>query len=337
MYMPKTLKEAIKYYADEQVCIEAVAALRWPEGKPICPKCGATEGERKHYWFATQKRWKCYACRKQFSVKVNSVFEDSPLPLSTWLMAMWMLVNCKNGVSSYEIARATGITQKSAWHLLHRIRHALGTMPTERMGGFGKVVEADECYIGGLPKNRHGHKRENEVIRRMKECGVDVKRVTGRATEKTPVFGLLDRETRRVRAQVLPMVRRDVLMNAILDNVEKKTRMHTDGMQEYKSLPDHGFVHEFVDHVNVYVRGDVHTNGIENFWSLLRRTLRGTYVAVEPFHLNRYLNEQIFRFDNRATKDNPLTDTDRFTLALSQIAGKRLQFKELTGKVGGSF
>lgn len=338
MYMPKTLKEAVQYYADEQVCIDTVAALRWPEGKPVCPKCGTVEGERKHYWFATQKRWKCYACRKQFSVKVDSVFEDSPLSLSIWLMAMWMLVNCKNGVSSYEIARTTGISQKAAWHLLHRIRYALGRTPQTLIGGAGQVVEADEVYLGGEPKNRHRSVRGEAIQRRMQQCGVGnrYRSTAGRGTEKIPVFGVLDRETRQVRAQVLPYVRRDVLMEAILSNVEKRSRIHTDGLRDYRSLKALDFVHETVDHIREYVRGDVHTNGIENFWSLLKRGLKGTYVAVEPFHLDKYLDEQIFRFNNRATKDNPLNDTDRFALALSQIAGKRLQFKELTGKVSGS-
>src|SRR5271165_3295107 len=144
IYMPKTLTEAVRYYADAQTCIDVVAAMRWPDGKPVCPKCGAQEIERKHYWLKTQRRWKCYSCRKQFSVKVDSVFEDSPLGLDVWLIAMWMLVNCKNGVSSYEIARTTGIAQKNAWHLLHRIRYALRKESSGMMGGPGEIVEADE-------------------------------------------------------------------------------------------------------------------------------------------------------------------------------------------------
>ncbi|HEU5350301.1 MAG TPA: IS1595 family transposase [Terracidiphilus sp.] len=326
--MPKTLKEAIEFYSNEQTCIDTVAMLRWPEGKPVCPKCGAVEQERKHYWLDSQKRWKCYACRKQFSVKVNSVFEDSPLPLSKWLMSMWMLVNCKNGVSSHEIARAIGISQKAAWHLLHRIRHVLGTTPETMMGGPGCVVSCDETYVGGLVKFMH-----RSAVR---------KRFLGMPTSgnspihKTPVFGMHDRETRQVRATVVPNVNRETLQNAILENVHKKTTVHTDQWRGYETLAAKDFIHETVNHMQEFVRGQVHTQAMENFWSLLKRGLKGTYVAVEPYHLDRYVQEQVFRFNNRATKENPLTDADRFTLALSQVAGKRLQFKELTGKVSGS-
>lgn len=323
MYMPKTLKEAIQYYSNEQVCIDTVAAMRWPEGKPVCPKCGTQEGERKHYWLASQKRWKCYSCRKQFSVKVDSVFEDSPLSLSIWLMAMWMLVNCKNGVSSHEIARETGISQKAAWHLLHRIRHALGNTPQTLIGGPAQIVEADETFVGGKPKNMHIDKRS--------------KLNTGWAkSSKVTVFGMLDRETRKVRTKVIPEVGREVLQGEILNQVSKGSMIFTDGWKGYTGLSEKEFIHETVNHVTEYVRGSVHTNGIENFWSCLKRTLSGTYIAVEPFHLDRYLAEQIYRFENRSTKKNPLTNADRFALALSQIAGKRLTWAEVTGKVPGS-
>jgi transposase-like protein len=157
---------------------------------------------------------------------------------------------------------------------------------------------------------------------------------TGRATKKTPVFGMIDRNTRQVRAHVIPEVKREILMDSILKNIEKGTTIYTDGLREYQSLKHKEFVHETVNHLNEYVRGEVHTNGIENFWSLLKRGLRGTYIAVEPFHLDRYVDEQAFRYNNRATKDNPLNDADRFMLAASQIVGKRLTYAELTGKVG---
>jgi transposase-like protein len=194
MYMPKTLIEAVRYYQDEQVCIDTVAAMRWPEGKPVCPKCGTQETERKHYWLKTQHRWKCYCCRKQFSVKVDSVFEDSPLGLDTWLIAMWMLVNCKNGVSSYEIARETGISQKAAWHLLHRIRYALRSDDGSKMGGPGEAVEADEAFIGGTPKNRHKNKRNRTPKYIKNATGYMVKNPAfkseaGRGSIKIPVFG----------------------------------------------------------------------------------------------------------------------------------------------------
>ncbi len=324
MYMPKTLIEAIEYYGDEQRCIDTVAALRWPDGTPICPKCGAVENGRKHYWLAAQKRWKCYQCRKQFSVKVDSIFEESPLSLRIWLTAMWMLINCKNGVSSHEIARECGISQKSAWHLLHRIRHGLGNEAPTLIGGPAQIVECDETFIGGKITNKHVKDRE-----RMQ------RHITMR-DPKTPVMGMLDREARQVRAKVIPYVRREVLQQEILDNISRGSKVFTDGEKGYQSLAESNYVHDTVNHVYEYVRGEVHTNGIENFWSLLKRSLKGTYVAVEPFHLDRYVGEQVFRFNNRATKENPLTNADRFALALSKIAGKRLPWAVLTGQVPGT-
>jgi transposase-like protein len=272
-------------------------------------------------------------CHKQFSVKTGTIFEDSPIPLDKWLVAVWLVVNCKNGISSYEIARDLKVTQKSAWFMLHRIRHALQDGSFEKMGG-GGPVEVDEAYIGGEPKNRHRRKwleRQNPPTVQTLD-GLRPKWKTGRASDKIPVFGMLDRETRKVRTKVIPEVKRGVLMEAILANVEKRSTIYSDGLRDYLSLEALDFVHETVNHVTEYVRGEVHTNGIENFWSLLKRGLKGTYVSVEPFHLFRYADEQAFRFNNRATKDNPLDDRDRFMLAVSQISGKRLTYAELTGK-----
>jgi transposase-like protein len=147
---------------------------------------------------------------------------------------------------------------------------------------------------------------------------------------------MIDRNTRQVRAHVIPEVKREVLMDSILNNIEKGSTIYSDGLTEYQSLKTQSFVHETVNHLYEYVRGEVHTNGIENFWSLLKRGLKGTYVSVEPFHLDRYVGEQVFRYNNRATKDNPLDDGDRFMLAASQIVGKRLTYAELTGKEGGA-
>jgi transposase-like protein len=233
-------------------------------------------------------------------------------------VAVWLVVNCKNGISSYEIMRDLNVTQKTAWFMLHRIRAALQDGTFEMMGG---PVEVDEAYIGGAPKNKH-------LSQRMKTART-VKNAQGQWVYN-PEF----REARRVRAQVIPEIERKVLQDLILDNVSKGSKVFTDGLPEYKNLNAMGFVHDTVNHISEYVRGEVHTNGIENFWSLLKRGLRGTYIAVEPFHLDRYIGEQVFRFNNRATKDNPLDDRDRFMLAVSQISGKRLTYAELTGKVG---
>jgi len=279
------------------------------------------------------------------------------LPLDKWLMAIWLVVNCKNGISSYEIhrdlkvtqksawfmlhrirlalkngvssheiARHVKVTQKSAWFMLHRIRYALRTRDWGNggMGSTGGPVEVDESFVGGEPKNWHLSKRAKRV-----RFSADKPR-----SEKVAVVGLLDRNARQVRASVVPNVSRETLQDAILNNIEGKSTVYTDGHKGYSNLNTLDFVHETVNHLEEYVRGEVHTNGIENFWSLLKRGLKGTYVAVEPFHLERYVDEQVFRFNNRATKYAPMTDSDRFIVALSQIAGKRLTYAELTGKVG---
>jgi transposase-like protein len=313
---PKTLIEAIRYFSDEQVCINAVAALRWVDGKPVCPKCGAEENERKHYWLDTQKRWKCYLCRKQFSVKQGTIFEDSPIHLSKWMCALWLLVNCKNGVSSYEVARDLDITQKSAWFVLQRLRFILKDVTPVKMGGSGTPVQMDESFHGGKPKNMHRSRRLQLQIG-----------MNGYA-EKTAVFGMLETGTRQVRAMVVPNVKRSTLQKAILDNVGSGATIHTDQWTGYDGLTKQ-FVHETVNHMETYVtEGGVNTQAIENFWSLLKRGLQGTYVAVEPMHMDRYLDEQMFRFNNRIGHN----DGTRFTKALSQVVNRRLTYAELTGK-----
>jgi transposase-like protein len=313
-----TLVDAIRYFSNEQVCIDTVAAMRWPNG-PQCPACLQPEG--RQHWLKTQRRWQCRDCGKQYSVKVNTIFEDSPIKLDKWLTTMWMLANCKNGVSSYEIMRSIGVTQKSAWFMLQRIRLAMKNKSVLKIGTGGGPVEIDETWVGGKHKNIHAKKRE-----RIKQGW--------EKDNKTIVMGMLDRETRQVRAKVIPDVSRLTLQGEILKKVSKAAPVYTDSAQGYNRMAVRGFVHETVNHMEEYVCGEVHTNGIENFWSCLKRGLSGTYVAVEPFHLERYIDEQMFRFNNRATKDNPLTDQDRFMLALSQISGRRLTYAELTGKAG---
>lgn len=316
---PKTLQAAIRYFADPDVCVDFVAQMRWPEGVQ-CPHCSG----KKVSYLSSRRIWKCMAkdCHKQFSVKTQSVFEDSPVPLDKWLTATWMVVNCKNGISSYEIHRSVGVTQKTAWFMLHRIRLALTNGSWNKLGGSESgPVEVDECYVGGDPRKMHASRRK--ALKGHFGIGGD---------HKTAVMGMLDRDTRQVRAQVVPNVKRETLQNEILKHITQGSAVYTDMHGGYDRLAFKNFVHETVTHLDEYVRGQVHTQGIENFWSLLKRGLRGTYVAVEPFHLDRYVGEQVFRFNNRATKDNPLDDADRFMLAISQIAGKRLTYAELTGK-----
>jgi transposase-like protein len=319
--LPKNLLAATRYFADPDVCLDFVTGMRWPNGVS-CPHCGK---DRVSY-LKTRRIWKCMAkeCHKQFSAKTGSVFEESPIPLDKWLVAVWLVVNCKNGISSYEIARDLKVTQKSAWFMLHRIREAMRDTRKHKFG-FGGPVEGDEVYIGPNPQKMHKDRKARVQARDGLKPGF---------VGKTAVQGILDRELRQVRAKVLPNLRRETLQNMILENVTPFAKVFTDEHGGYTGL-EKQFVHKVINHSQEYVRGQVHTQGIENFWSLLKRTLRGTYVAVEPFHLDAYLDEQVFRFNNRATKDNPLTDLDRFALAVSQVAGKRLTYAELTGKVEG--
>jgi transposase-like protein len=323
----KSLSDAIRYFADEQVCIDTVAGIRWPDG-PVCPACSSAS--HRQHWLKVQKRFQCRNCGKQYSVKVGTVFEDSAIKLDKWLTAMWLLANCKNGISSYELASDIGITQKSAWFVLHRIREALKNRSMMKMGNTGGAVEADETFVGGKLKNMH---KGRAKALKMGMQGEQSNAYHTRHANKTAVFGMIDRDTRQVRAKVVPNVKRETLQAEILNNVHHGSTIYTDQAVAYDTLKDK-FVHETVNHIENYVRDQVHTNCLENFWSLTKRTLNGTYVAVEPFHLDRYINEQAFRFNNRRTKDNPLNDADRFMLALSQISGRRLTYAELTGKVG---
>jgi transposase-like protein len=309
---PKTLQQAVKHFSDEQVCIDTVAALRWPNG-PICPKCGSD----KNGYLATQKRWKCKnkECRKQFSVKVGTIFEDSPITLDKWLIALWMLVNCKNGISSYEVGRDLGITQKSAWFVLHRLRLALQDGNLEKLGGEGKHIEVDETFIGGAARFMHPERRKRMITER----GVK---------DKLAVMGILERGG-EVRANVIPTRRKHHIQAEIRAHVKAKSAIYSDALLSYQGLKDQGFAHQVIDHAEKYVDGQVHTNGLENFWSLVKRQLKGTYISVEPFHMFRYLDEQVYRYNKRKLAH----DGERFELALSQIAGKRLTFAEVTGKV----
>jgi transposase-like protein len=317
MKEPKTLQDAIVYFADPERAFVYAVNWRWPDGVITCPRCG----HDKHSFIKTRRIWFCKGCKKQFTVKVGTIFEDSPIGMDKWLVAMWMVSNCKNGVSSYEIARDLGVTQKTAWFMNHRIRLAMQDETTGQLGGNGPV-EMDETFVGGKIKNMHKAKRPKPLATRTRK-------LSG-AIGKTIVVGMLERNG-RVKAEVVLERTQAVLHELIHKHVAPGSTLMTDEHGGYKGTD---YEHEIINHANEYVNGLIHTNGIENFWSLLKRGLNGTYISVEPFHLFRYIDEQAFRYNNRATKDNPLTDADRFTLALSQVAGKRLTFAELTGKTG---
>ncbi len=302
----KTLQQAIIFFSNPDNCLNYMVARRFPDGV-VCPTCGRNDVT----FLAKQRKWQCKSAhsQRQFSIKVGTIFEDSPLGLDKWLIAIWMITNCKNGVSSYEVHRAIGVTQKSAWFMIHRIRVAMETGSLEKLSG---NVEVDETFIGGKAKNMHKAKRE-AIIQGRGSVG------------KTAVMGLLERKG-RVLAKVIERTDRETLHAEVKNNVEKDSNLFTDEWRSYRGL-DEQYVHEVINHGVEYVRGHIHTNGIENFWSLLKRTIKGTYVSVEPFHLERYLAEQTFRFNERKG-----TDGDRFQKVTSQITGKRLTYAELTGK-----
>jgi transposase-like protein len=315
MNYPNTLLEAIQYFSDADNCRQFMVDIRWADGVVRCPHCGSesvTYLEKAKLYFCKVKHPK-----QKFSLKVGTIFEDSPIPLEKWFPAFWLLSNCKNGISSYELARAIGVTQKSAWFMLHRIRESMKSTYTDKLGGTENPIEIDETSISGNPRKMHKDRR--------------VRHMNG---EKRPiVMGMKTRNTREVRAMVVPNIKRETLQNKILEHVDFGSEIYTDQLTSYDTLNTRHYIHETVNHMMEYVRGEVHTNGIENFWSLLKRTLKGTYVAVEPFHLDAYVTEQVFRFNNSGKKMN---DRLRFKKALSQVVGKRLTLAEVTGKVAAS-
>jgi transposase-like protein len=313
-YEPQSLQDAVVYYSNPDKCIEYLASHRWPDGKVICPGCGSESVS----YNANRRTWKCssHHSKREFSIKVGTIMEDSPIPLDKWLVTMWLVSNCKNGVSSYEIHRDVRVSQKSAWFMLHRIRLA---MQDEKGGKLSGEIEADETFIGGKARNMH----KSVHARRIGGTG-------GR--DKAAVMGILERGG-TIKAMVVPNVRRPILQGEIRKHVEAGAAIYTDALHSYNGL-DRDYVHQVIDHAVEYVNGSIHTNGLENFWSLLKRGLHGTYISVEPFHLFRYLDEQMFRYNNRNTPKKPMTDANRFSLAVSRIVGKRLTFAELTGKVG---
>jgi transposase-like protein len=320
---PKTLQQAIIHFSDLDNCIAYMIERRWPDGVVKCPTCGS----EKVTYIAKRRVWQCKArhAKCQFSVKVGTIMEDSPISLDKWLMSMWMVANCRNGVSSHEIARSIAVTQKSAWFMLHRIRLAMKEAAPDKFGNNeGGEVEVDEAYVGAKVKNMH-YSRKMKIQKELTE--VPAWKSTTRYAGKVPIMGMFDRDSRQVRAKVVPNTRRETLQTEILNGIHHGSRIYTDQAVAYDTLKAK-YIHETVNHADEYVRGQVHTNCLENFWSLMKRNLAGTYVAVEPFHLDRYIDEQAFRFNNRIG----VTDAQRLSKVAYQVLGRRLTYAELTGK-----
>ena len=310
---PKTLLEAVQHFADQDNCIRYLAAKRWPNGIVHCPTCGS---ERVGF-LEKQKRWQCSNrhAKRQFSIKVGTILEDSPIALEKWMPVLWLVANCRNGISSWEIHRDLGVTQKTAWFMLHRVRLA---MQDDCKGGkLSGEIEIDETFIGGKARNMH----KSAKAKKLQGKG-------GGAVGKIGVQGLLERGG-KIRAAVIEDSTIQALVPNVEKHVEKGSHVYTDELKSYFGLGS-DYVHEVINHAEMYVNGQIHTNGLENFWSLLKRGLGGTYVSVEPFHLFRYVDEQAFRYNHRKAEH----DGERFIVAMKQIVGRRLTYKELTGKEG---
>jgi transposase-like protein len=309
MNAPRTLQQAIQHFSDFDHCKTFMMAIRWPDGKVKCPQCGSENVA----WLENARVWKCYHrkhAQQKFSLKTRTIFEDSPLGLDKWLPVMWMLVNCKNGVSSWEIHRSVGVTQKTAWFMLQRGRLAMQDLSANKLDG---EVEVDETFIGGKARNMHAAKR----ARKIQGPGGDGKEI---------VFGMVERGGKVITGHVDSRKKKD-LQPIIRERIEAGAAIFSDDLKSYDGL-ENDFQHAVINHAVEYVNGNVHTNTMENFWSLLKRGLHGTYVSVEPFHLFRYLDEQAFRYNNRG-----MNDELRFRYVMRQIVRRRLTYKALTRKL----
>jgi transposase-like protein len=310
---PATLQQALVYFSNADKAFEFMKGVRFPDGIVSCPRCNSKEVS----FISTRKLWTCKECKtkKQFTIRVGTILEDSPIGFDKWICAFWLIANAKNGISSYEVGRALGVTQRTGWFMLQRIRLALQNGTIVKIGG---QVEIDETFIGGKARNMHKGKRQANG--------------TGPIAMQ-PVMGLLERTTsKRASRVVLKHVetrRKKELQGEVRKYFLKGSEVNTDALLSYEGLADE-YTHNVIDHAISYAVGHVHTNGLENFWSLLKRTVKGTYVSVEPFHLFRYLDEQAFRFNER--KDN---DCGRFLKAIAGMIGKRLTWVKLTGENDG--
>jgi transposase-like protein len=302
----KTLPELFRAFPTEQVAIDHLTAIRWADGK-FCPLCGNAD-EKRIGTLAGTNTHKCYVCRKRFSIRVGTIFQDTKLPLRTWFAAIWMITNHPKGIASTTLATDLGITQKTAWFVLHRLRHAARTPSFNRpLGEDGTPVEVDEKFVGGREKNKHANKRLH---------------TKGGGKGKTVVMGIIERGG-ELRAGVVDDVQRNTLEPIVLSHVAQGSTVYTDEHLGYRSLA-HSFDHQTVRHsAKEYVRGDAHTNSIESVWALLSRQIVGIHHWVSPKHLDAYVSEMTFRFNRRDVPKG-----DRLNALLSQIEGP-LPYKAL--------
>jgi transposase-like protein len=300
---PQNLIEAVIYFADKDRSFEFVKSLRWADGEVTCPRCDV----RNPTFISTRRIWKCKGCKRQFSIKVGTIFEDSPLGFEKWLPAFWLIANSKNSISSHELGRALNVTQRTAWFMLHRIRDAMEARSIAKLSG---IVEVDETFIGGKAANMH------KSVRRARGVG------EGR---KVPVQGARQRDGGIVQATPMANINKWTMQNNIIGWVQAGSAIYSDETHLYKGI-DQYFAHKTVNHsTHEYVSGDVYTNGIENFWSILKRSIKGSQIHVYPVHLHRYVTERTFAYNFRED-----TDLSRMCNAVSGIDGRRLTWKQLT-------
>ena len=309
-----TLIDVLQLTPEE--CREILVQSRWPQG-PVCPKCGAPDAYRITRRSKTKNLvstlFKCRDCRRQFSATVGTIFEDSKIPLNKWFAAIYLMCSSKKGISAHQLHRNLNISYESAWFMCHRVREAMGSDDGDRMGG---VVEADETYVG--PRTKRGHPTWHERIKDEEEMGLrEPAERKGPFEGKTPVFGVIERGSGRARTEVVPDTKTSTLRPIILENVDpENTVLMTDGLPSYRSMGQY-LPHEVIDHEVEYTRGPVHTQNIENLWSIFKRGLYGIFHHISTRHLGMYLHE----FDYRAGSRR-VTDGARFEVLLGQVQGR---------------
>jgi transposase-like protein len=297
-----------KHFHDEDAAIAFVETRVWPNGT-VCPKCGVVGGHYKLQGKSTRKGvYKCHECRKPFTVRVGTIFEDSKVQIHLWLQAIYLIAASKKGISANQLHRVLGVTLKTAWFMGHRIRHAMAADVEGQLGGEGTsgIVEADETYFGKVKGFGQGNHQ----------------------TRKHPVVALVERNG-RVRAFHVARVNVKTLKDALEGNVAKSARLMTDAAPMYRGIGKQFASHEWVDHgLGEYARGDVTTNTVEGFFGVLKMGIRGVYQHVAPEHLNRYVSEFAFRYNNR--KALGVNDSERADNIIASVIGKRLTYETVS-------